>query len=850
MLAESDRSKGRSLHTNGNLTSIETALDDISMEEDLSPCKEGSTIERGCEEVCSCVKGKLDCKPRCTGALVRPMMTPVDPHCIYRPTEDKCCSTLVCSNTDNDAASEGRECVFKNATYNSGQTFYDECTSTCSCNDGEVSCKPRCTAYNRTANFDRCLTLPDPKDPCCTILYCDVNASDDLGGEEDRMEIKLVSAVPANSTSLSLNLDSKNQIDQLDAEISKDQTNWTKVKSKGQTVTGLEPGSTYYLRVLNDGVPSNVVSATLPKISSDPSVCLYKEKSYKIGEEFHDDCKAYCQCLTSGVECSLLNCPSDFGLDVLDPQCVSWGAPTDFVPTPPNCCPESLICKNNGSCTYAGERFENWAEIPDKLTGCEETCFCANGNVTCRPRCPPVPPNPPYTLNCLPTMAILEHISGDNCCLHWICPAANGPSSNHPITGYPNYADHDGSGITVHTLEAIDENTVRLIFSVPSVLVGLHGRVELRYTSDNKNSDPSTWEQQVLAPPKDLIATKELEFELGNLQPATEYKIRITIVMRDLDNSPASQILFVKTPPAVSTTVPPVIPVEPELRVSSVNSTWATIEWRKFNENELQFIDGVQLRYKEVNGKVYQATPLIHRAVTSYTIEELKPDSQYEVGIFFIPFPGQTTELQSQTTVKLSTPVENDPYKFDLNLDVHHIKSNSVETTWSGVPYPVDKYINIIRIIYQDEGGRGDMSTFKVAKRDSPPESVIEGLKADTRYRLWLEAYLTNGRIKKSNVKDFTTKSGPSSGSVLHQGKLEGSGTGETANYYGALVGVSVVAGLASLAALGLVVALARNQSHHKAPISGQNQRNKAPHTAAYDNPSYKVDLHHETIGQ
>lgn len=64
--------------------------------------------------------------------------------------------------------------------------------------------------------------------------------------------------------------------------------------------------------------------------------------------------------------------------------------------------------------------------------------------------------------------------------------------------------------------------------------------------------------------------------------------------------------------------------------------------------------------------KVYQATPLIHRAVTSYTIEELKPDSQYEVGIFFIPFPGQTTELQSQTTVKLSTPVENGKNNFSI----------------------------------------------------------------------------------------------------------------------------------------------------------------------------------------
>ena len=69
-------------------------------------------------------------------------------------------------------------CTHKNQTFQRGEMFNDGCEAVCSCESGgKIRCKPRCPQLTNNSS-EQCVQVPDPADPCCTVVLCDVTLGD------------------------------------------------------------------------------------------------------------------------------------------------------------------------------------------------------------------------------------------------------------------------------------------------------------------------------------------------------------------------------------------------------------------------------------------------------------------------------------------------------------------------------------------------------------------------------------------------------------------------------------------------------------------------------------------------
>lgn len=101
-----------------------------------------------------------------------------------------------------------------------------------------------------------------------------------------------------------------------------------------------------------------------------------------------------------------------------------------------------------------------------------------------------------------------------------------------------------------------------------------------------------------------------------------------------------------------------------------------------------------------------------------------------------------------------------DPYDFEIGIRAGKVSSQTVELFYSGVPEPEVKYVNVYRVVYINDNEKTDSQSFKIPKTGQDKMMFLSELKPDVKYVVWLEAFLSNGRKKKSNVVEFMTKAG------------------------------------------------------------------------------------------
>eukprot|EP00096_Caligus_rogercresseyi_P011409 TRINITY_DN4478_c0_g1_i1.p1 TRINITY_DN4478_c0_g1~~TRINITY_DN4478_c0_g1_i1.p1 ORF type:complete len:1447 (-),score=380.43 TRINITY_DN4478_c0_g1_i1:293-4633(-) len=590
-------------------------------------------------------------------------------------------------------------------------------------------------------------------------------------------------------------------------------------------------------------------SPTFYPIEETPPVrkvdtCFHKGTEHGKGEVFYDGCDNFCLCLENGeTYCNPIECPSDFGLDVINPFCLEWDNHDEFVPEVPLCCPPVPICISDGTCQYRGYSFKNYDNIPQNLTGCEKSCYCGDGEVQCQDACHSLPEDPPSYLPCLPEQAVIKPKEDRPCCDMWTCSKLEDLPDTIPI----------GS------VFPLNQTFIEIYLDAPRALGGRAGFYKVLLGQGSEASaSPEDWPPRVVTPENGVFNLQpdgKLRLVLGGLLPAQKYFLRVDAHVKTSANDVEhkkiikSKIMSVQLPHSEEP-APPKLSIEEinlNLNVDRIQPDSAYVTWRYFTLEEKKYIDGVQIRFNslengEETSQVPGTTPFIHRDTNFYQIDGLSPDTEYKVDLYLIPVSNSSREYvslpQGGIFFKTSQP-SVDPYEFRLRLDVEDVGDRWIGFSWSGIPDPYSKYVSVFRLAYMQPNDVEPTSVFRLAKLEKDNLLRLQDLEPSTMYQVWLEAYLTNGRVAKSELVDIATKDG-----VYTEAESEGLKEEPRQNvdtYYGSMVTAVVFAVLFALALLAISFLYLRRTTTYKAIISGGQA--KMGKNNGQDNPSMSIPM-------
>lgn len=68
-----------------------------------------------------------------------------------------------------------------------------------------------------------------------------------------------------------------------------------------------------------------------------------------------------------------------------------------------------------------------------------------------------------------------------------------------------------------------------------------------------------------------------------------------------------------------------------------------------------------------------------------------------------------------------------------MEIDVEDITPWGLTITWTGIPRPTERFVNVFRAVWRAEAARNDTSSFSLPARESPSQSVVSGLTPGTK---------------------------------------------------------------------------------------------------------------------